>query len=62
MKMPYPTDDDKERLFKYLPCVQANLISDLKAEGWNEKWVRHLIWRLRRSGEIHIHQGVVKKT
>ena len=62
MKMPYPTEEDKEKLYKYLPSVKTNLISDLKAEGWNEKWIRHLIWRLRRSGDIYMFQGIAKKT
>lgn len=62
MIMPYPTLEDKQTLLQFLPSVKTNLISDLKAYGWNEKWVRHLIWRLRREGIIYIHQGVVKRT
>jgi hypothetical protein len=62
MKHPFATETDKERVFKRLPMVKANLIQDLKAIGLKEKWVRHLIWLMRRNGEIYQCQGVIKKT
>lgn len=62
MKHPIPTDLDKEQIFKRLPCVKANLISDLKTMGWNEKWIRHLIWYLRvKTAEVYTYQGILKK-
>lgn len=62
VKYPIPTEEDKERIYKRLPCVRANLISDLKAMGWKEKWIRHLIWYLRREGTIYLYYGILKKT
>jgi len=59
---PYPTEEDKKRLYKYLPCVKAVLISKLKAEGWKEVWIRHLIWLMRKEGDVYTFYGIINKT
>ena len=60
-KYPIPTEWDIKQVVKRLPMVKANLISDLKLMGWKEKWIRHLIWYLRRREEIYTFQGIFKE-
>ena len=58
---PIPTERDEALVYERLPCVKAILISDLKAMGWRESWIGHLIWDMRRRALIYISDGIVKK-
>lgn len=60
-KWPVPTEEDEAKVFERLPRVRALLISDLKAMGWRETWIRHLIWDMRRRALIYVSDGIIKK-
>lgn len=59
-----PNDRDKGLVYKYLPSEKEHLIENIKSDtGFSEKWIRSLIWNMRRIGAIWTDsQGMIQKT